>query len=407
MTNALAIAGVTATLKDVLHDAIVASDANQMGDVDVTCKPPDQLVGDDEKNILNIYPWKVTQNAALSNDMLPARGANGARMGRNRLALDIHFIMSATGAADLNAAILLGYGMQVLHEMPHLTSAAIAAALGTGGPPADGTILTPTMRALANSNLADQIERVRITPTKSEDEDLFKLWPAFNAALRMSSLYKASLVLLEVERDVVPGPKVRSVNLGVVPIKRPKINRVDRMDGTGVVAMGALTVGDRMVVGGNGFAGEDTVLWLGGAAVPLSGDAVVGDQRIAVTIPVDTRAGLHLMQLEHRYVMGADPTPKTQETSNGYPVLIAANVQSAQVVGDEIVVTCAHSVGSGQEARLFLASDSGAVYLDAAARNADGPELRFDVTDVAAGTYRWLLNVDGAETETPVDIVVP
>lgn len=131
MSNALAIAGVTAILRDRLNDGLLNANLDSLGQFSVTSSPPDLLVGDaDPANRLNIYLWNVTRNAAWSSQRLPARSAAGERIDNPFLALDLHYILTATGAEDLNAEILLGYGMQVLHETPVLTRADIRTALG-------------------------------------------------------------------------------------------------------------------------------------------------------------------------------------------------------------------------------------------------------------------------------------
>ena len=54
---------------------------------------------------------------------LPSRDASGRlRLTNAPLALDLHYLLSAYSGGDLHAEILLGYAMQLLHEMPVLTA---------------------------------------------------------------------------------------------------------------------------------------------------------------------------------------------------------------------------------------------------------------------------------------------
>ncbi|HYX42677.1 MAG TPA: Pvc16 family protein, partial [Pyrinomonadaceae bacterium] len=85
MSTALAIAAVTAVLKDLLNNGLidhnVSAHAN-LGEVSVSALPPDRVLPDPskEQNQLNLFLYQVTQNAGWRNVALPARSGRGDRL---------------------------------------------------------------------------------------------------------------------------------------------------------------------------------------------------------------------------------------------------------------------------------------------------------------------------------------
>src|SRR5688572_7139043 len=122
MSNALAIAGVTAVIRDLLDSGMIdhaITDAMGQG-VTVTAIAPDRvpLEGADARPQLNVFLHQATPNAALRNTALPSRDRHGTRLSNPPLALNLHYLVTAYGAGDLQAEVLLGYAMQLLHETP-------------------------------------------------------------------------------------------------------------------------------------------------------------------------------------------------------------------------------------------------------------------------------------------------
>ena len=200
MSNALALAGVTAVLRDLLNDGIVNQNVSGVvgSTVTVTTLPPDRVMANDgtEATQLNLFLRQVTPNPGWRNEGLPSRDGSGRnRLSNPPLALNLHYLISAYGAADLHAEIVLGYAMQLLHENPVITREAIRIALQ---PPADdAATLPPALRALAESGLQDQVEQLRITPEYLNSEEISKFWTAAQARYRSSAAYQVSVVLIQ------------------------------------------------------------------------------------------------------------------------------------------------------------------------------------------------------------------
>jgi hypothetical protein len=190
MSSALAIAGVTAVLRDRLNDGMVDHDISAVtgSTVSVTTLAPDRVLQAEgvESSQLNVFLYQVTPNTGWSNVGLPSRDASGRRRLTNPpLALDLHYLISAYGSEPLHREILLGYAMQLMHEYPVLTREMIRTALDPS--PDVGENLPASLRALAASGLADQIETLKITPQFLNSEELSKLWTATQSHFRPSA----------------------------------------------------------------------------------------------------------------------------------------------------------------------------------------------------------------------------
>lgn len=204
MSSPLAIAAVTAVLKDLLDNALVDHSVNETigSQVTVTALAPDliQLNGDTGSQ-LNLYFYRATPNQGWRNAGLPSMSANGQRLSNPPLALDLHYLLTAYASQDFQAEILLGYAMQLLHEVPVLTREAIRTTLAAPSP-VDGAVLPATLGSLSAADLADQIELIKITPDQMSTEEISKLWAAFQATYRPTAAYRASVVLIESRRAV-------------------------------------------------------------------------------------------------------------------------------------------------------------------------------------------------------------
>ena len=110
-------------------------------------------------------------------------------------------MLTAYGRADFQAEILLGYAMHLLHERPMLDRAAIRRALDPS--PLDVSMLPPAFQALTASDLADQVELIKITPAAMSSDDMSKLWSAIQSHYRPSSAYQVSVVLIEGTKPAV------------------------------------------------------------------------------------------------------------------------------------------------------------------------------------------------------------
>jgi Pvc16 N-terminal domain len=199
MSSPLAIAAVSAVLRNLLDDGLVDVGA-AVGAVKVTAVAPDTpaLVDPNAGPGLNLFLHRVSPNQGWRNVALPSHTASGSRQTNPPLGLDLHYLLTAYGTSDFQAEILLGYAMSLLHERPVLDRASIRTALDPS--PRGPSILPPAFQALAASDLADQLESVTVTWTPMDTEEMTRLWSAIQTHYRPTVAYAVSVVLIESTR---------------------------------------------------------------------------------------------------------------------------------------------------------------------------------------------------------------
>jgi hypothetical protein len=215
MSNFLAISAVTASIAYLLTQ----------GNIGVTAKPPDTQTASNAQ--INIFLYQVLPNLGYKNLDLPARNLSGTEIVRKQqLGLDLHYLLTAYGEGDneLSAQKILAETVVLLHEHPVLNRELIALALAH--PPetigADGVDLT-------KSDLANQLELVKLSMMHMSLEDLTKIWTSFfkTKPYRISVAYKATVVLLDGASEPLPTMPVRKVNSYAFTSPAPHITYVE------------------------------------------------------------------------------------------------------------------------------------------------------------------------------------
>ena len=435
MSNALAIASVTAVLRDLLNNGLIDHNVpGAVGDVTVTALPPDRI-DVTETNFtsrLNLYLYKVSHNSGWRSVGLPTRDSNGERVSNQPLALNLHYLLTAYGAEELHSEILLGYGMQILHETPILTRDAIRASLRPPTPGLNASGLPPQLQALFTSELAEQVELIKIWPETMTAEEIFNMWAAFSTVYRPTAPYQASVVLIESRRSVKSSLPVRARNLYVVPFKQPVVEQLKSQVAPGAPVLDQpILAGYLLAVQGKNLRGEETLLNVSGVEVaPVSSD--IADTQIIAPIPAQLRAGVHGVQVVHRLLMGAPPAPHRGVESNVAAFVLRPRVVEPVVVANvegtgvslrsaDVTVTVDPAVGATQRVVLLLnefqtpASPPGAPLPPALSYSFVAPSrinlqsppasppggsvsLTFRVSGVRAGRYLVRVQVDGAES---------
>lgn len=411
MSSALGIAAVTAVLKDLLINGLIDRDLNaSIGDVTVTALPPDRITtGTDEASQLNLFLYNVTPNAGWRNADLPSRNGRGERTANPALALDLNYLLTAYGAHEFHTEILLGYAMQLLHESPVLARAAIRTALSPT-PVTGGGGLPPTLQALATSELADQIEQIKIAHRPMTMDELSKLWTMFGAKYRPSACYAVSVVLIESvapKRSPLPvltrglndvGVVVQPNLLSPFPTlfaatfeneqTAARLNEIVTLDGTSL----------------DGEAGDSVVILLNhrlfNAPVTVNPLAGATDTRVPFRIPnnaADFPAGVYAASV------GFVNAGNLYRTTNAFGLALAPNnpgLPASPLARDgngnlNVTVTCAPEVWRGQRASLLLGDrEANAAAFNAAKTNT----LNFSFPGIPPGDYFVRLRVDGVES---------
>ena len=419
MSNPLAIAGVTAVIRDLLADGLIDADLDAVGGVTVSSLPLEQILAQQQqRNRLNVLFTHATPNSGWTNSRLPNRDAGGALVSRPMLALDLHYLITAIGLEDFVPEALLGYAMHLLHEQPVLGAAAIRRSLGQGA--VDGAVLPPLFQNLAAADLADQVESIRITPRNPDPEQWSHIWSSMNVGLRASAVYTASVVLIEgtaTPRSPLP---VIEGRLAVRTIRRPNIARafVQPAAGTPPNITAPMFPGSTLLLRGSGLLAEqETRVSIGGREV-VPAPASTATEMLAA-IPADSPAGVGTIQVRH-YVVGPGGAAdlRMREQSNAIAIgvrpIIAPDavndpgiaLSNAAIVNNRITgtvtVRLAHPVEQRQRASLRLSgrdavsAQSFAFFVGPLAADAD--RLAFDIANVPQGPYLVRIEIDGAES---------
>lgn len=224
MSSALAIASVTQVLKDLLNNGLIDHDITGIvnGNVKVTALPPDLVTtSNDEPAQLNIFMVHVSPNTGWVNQHYPSRNYSGERITNPPLALDLHYLLTAWCSNELHSEILLGYGMQLMHENPVLTREAIRKSLLLpGGISTAGLPLN--LQSLSGSGLEKQVEMVKIIPESLTMEEMARIWSALQTKYRPSAAYQVSVVLIESEIPTQPVLPVQERHIQVRPEVLPE-----------------------------------------------------------------------------------------------------------------------------------------------------------------------------------------
>jgi hypothetical protein len=415
MSSPLAIAAVTAAIKDLLNDGLLNNDLSSIGSFTVTSLPPDRIsTGQTEPNQLNVFLYQITPNSGWRNAMLPSRDSGGTRLSNPPLALDLHFLVTAYGAEDLNAEVLLGYAMQLLHDTPVLTRQQLRTVLG-GVNPVDGTILPSPFGNMSAADLADQIELIKITPVFLNTEDLSKLWTSMQARYRPSMAYMASVVLMQSSastRSAPPvlkrGPDDRGPVALATPFASLNTARAAASD-----LMPALRIGEQIRLVGSNLTSDGTTIVVlehaaTGAVNELLPDSPPTANELLVTIPgvIDDPNAMNLWQPGVYNISLRIERPNVPNyVTNSVPIALSPWIEIAPLAAAPgnftLTIRSMPRLSPQQESRALLVFGTTTITPATVTNPADllqPTTLTFSLTGVAPGQHIVRLRVEGIDS---------
>lgn len=395
MSNSLAIAAVTATLRNLLDTRINASVVDDpstdpgLAGTGVTTKALDKA-RTGNGNQVNLFLYQTATNAAWQNRDLPQQ-TKPNEQGRPPLALELHYLVTAygTGDDDQLGHRLLGRSMSVLYDHAVLGPSEIQA-------------------ALAGNDLANQVERVRIAPLALSVEEISKLWTVFQAPYRISAAYLISAVLIDsnaptkaalpvltrgsdnrgvASQASIDSPYPNLTSLGL-PAGQPSVRLEQTVQLLGAKLSGTL----------QGVLLQHS-RWEAGVEVPPTGTPT--DTEIHAIIPgtpASWPAGLYLAS-----ALVQRPTETYRRTTNELPLMVAPVITSAlpltASVGSTLALTCSPEVLSTQRVSLFIGDRE----IPAQPHPAQTPNLSFVLPSDLSGPYFIRLRVDGIDSQLVLD----
>ena len=380
MSDARAIEAVTETLRSIVDAGVkrVAPGARAI------TLPPHEITASQELRV-NVFLYQAAIDGALRNTD-PVNVAPG-ESGQPALPLILHYLITpyAPDADDVVAHRLLGGALQALHSHPLLTATDLA-------------------DVAPYSDIAHQVESVRICWQPLDDKDIYSFWSIFQAPYRVSTALELRVVLIDsTVQGSAPLPVLSRGATGrgpavVASVGYPEISAV-------IAPLGQPSAlpGEQVSLRGARLGATTVTVLLNHPVLPgpvrITPDSATTSE-VIFTLPADTPAGFGTVALSLS-------TPGiSDQLSNDAPVGIGLTITSplpADVAASggpaTLAVTCSPIVRAGQQAVLLIGGSPTA----AAPVTADTASLTFTVGPVPAGTYPLRLRVGGADTRLIAD----
>jgi Pvc16 N-terminal domain len=372
MSNSLAIAAVTATLRNLLDQGV----REELGGGVVTANPPDKARQSREgRNQLNLFLYQTTINSAWRNLDMPNRVKPG-ETGQPPLALNLYYLITAYGKDndDVIGHRLLGTAMQILHDRALLNPEEIK-------------------RALVESDLQNQIERVRITPQQLSLEEISKLWSIFQTQYRISAAYEVAVILIDSKRPVkaplpvlTRGESDRGVETQAdVTSPFPTLESLEFPN-----RQSSLRLGESLVLQGKRLEGANAVL-LRNSRLPqpitLAPTREANQLQIELPNQPDLPAGFYTATVQ------VQKEGKTRY-SNALSFSVAPFISSLNVVNRQLTLTCVPDIWVEQSVTLLIGDRELAPEPFSTKTN----QLTFDIREIPPGEYFLRLRVDGVDS---------
>jgi len=389
MSNTLAIAAVTQTFSDLLRNV---QDNPALGPTTVTNAPPDQAAPDPQQpeRRLNLYLYQVSPNCGWTNADLPIRDANGNLTSQPVLALDLHYLLTAYGlGGEIDTHHLMAHAMSIVHDTGYLDRSAIEASVNAPGSP------------VAGSDLADQVELVKLAPQMLTEEDLYRLWTVFQTSYRLSVGYQASVVLIQRTVETQREWPVRVAQITALPMQSPQIASVSPQP---VTIPGTLTIIGEGLMSPGGF-----VRLPSGDITPAAGS--VSPTQIEISLPSTLGAGQNTVQVIEPVTLEGSTETRPLFGSNAFPFLVAPSIQNipagglVATLGQNLTIDVSPAVLPSDTVVLFIGSTGIARTLDPTA-SADTPSTSatFAIpTTLATGSALVFVQVGGVSSPLELD----
>jgi hypothetical protein len=414
MSNTLAIAAVTQSLYNLIHREFATDPTGDLpsGGVEVTLQAPDAANGETRPNQVNLFLYHVMPNAAWRNMPLPNQILPG-ETGQPPLALNLYYMVTVYarekgGISDIDGHNLLGRVMRVLYDHP---------------------VLGPADIALPDSDVQNQIERIRITMQPLTIEEIYRLWTGFQTQYRLSVSYEVAVVLIESTRvpsrplpvlqigrdkkgvtvvpDAFPYPVLFSAQVKNIIMPAPPGN----FGGTDVSGIPPVALpGDTLIIQGHLLSGPSVQVSFASLQSQSPPPISLGNNSansIEITIPQDTSGrwpyGYYMLSIQ----VGQTPLPPPSPTfppysTNTLVVALAPQIDTtkppvaARNASGNVVVklSSVQPILVGQNVSLLLNDQE----IPSDPRVGTTTSLSFSGPNLAVGTYTLRLRVDGVDS---------
>jgi len=277
--NFLAFASVTATISYILEEV-----NRDIPGIRITTKPLDAIDVQNPVNGLNIFLYLVSPTTWVDAVDTLVMDKTGRPINNPSLSLDLHYIISATSSEneDLVAQKILASAIRILNNHPLLGRDLIRKAVRN-------------KEGLEFSDLAEQIDDVRLTLNPLSMKDLTEIWSKFpNANFRSSIAYTAQVVILESKIIEEPPGIISSIDQNyIVQLKSPSIERIDP-------SVLEYAPDARLAIVGSNLKAPAVYVEFGGNSSIQVKPSDISDTRLMVGLHADIEPGMLKVRIRHR-----------------------------------------------------------------------------------------------------------
>lgn len=417
MSNYLAIATVTATLQRLLQATIQAD----VSGARVTTIRPEYLESGAPESGVNLFLYQIESNPAWGNSHTPARQRRGEVSRQSQAALDLHYLFSFYGNdVELEPQRLLGSVVRTLEDSGTLTADLIR-----------DTVNDSSYPFLADSDLAEQPDAIRVEMGDLDLDDLSGLWGSFfQIPYVLSVAYKVTVVLVEGDSPAARALPVGSTQPSLAPFgQRPAIAQI-------LPAAGRYQPISRtsvLSIRGRNLAAAQTQVRLSGVLVTPPRVTSTEILLPLELLPAEAlRAGVQSLQVIHQATAVSPVERRRAEALPGRPglqtqretqlaiasesnveafvlrptivTLAVQDLEESEREGfnGQVVVTADLPISATQTVALVLnqraARDPATYQFAAGKRETDSTTVAIAIRDVKPGQYLTRLLVDGAES---------
>lgn len=394
MSDYLAVGAVSAVLRSLLTTALTSGGPSTIlvAPPGVTATSPDLVpTGQDEPPRVNLFMYYASFNAALRNLDFPARDSQGVKVSNPRLALNLHYLVSAYGSNQFDPEILLAWAMEVFHNTPVVARQTIQDALTSllGGP------ATPEAQLIAASSLANQIESIKITPEALSTEEIYRLWTAFQAKYRPTTSYQISVVVIQGTEPFASNLLVRHRTVTALPLQPPTITSLTPAM---IVSGGLLTIAGSNFVGDNP---ADTVVSFDSA--PGIAPSTLQGNLMRVGLPSTLLAGTRTVRVQRQITFPLSTAPHPGFSSDPALFQLLPTITNATPItvarGSTLTLQLTPDVGQTQNACAYIGDTAIQVDERPVSDPAVSPTIDFPIpAEFPTGSYPLRVEIDGAQS---------
>lgn len=393
MSNHLAIAAITTTLKNIIYQKI----NQEIEGGNVTTLPLDKSRDNNETNQINLFLYHLFPNLAWQNRH-PIAQRNRGESQKSPLGLDLFYLISVYGKKDdeVSSHQLLGKVISLFHDLNKITPNMIEAA---------------TSKELRESNLHQQIEQINIITLSLSLEETLSIWQGFNVPYRPCVCYQVSVILIDSQQSLtIPLPVLSQHN------KQGKIAQLGFLPTLTNIELPnrkpSAQLGDIITLRGNNLDKPGIKIRLTHTQFKHSLDLDpledIKFDRIQIKIPNleeavvnDWRIGLYLVSII--CIEGENQTPQ----SNELPLSLAAQVvaltpQETSEGPLKIRIHCTPALQSKQKAFIVWGDQVFPTRKRSHPQQPSITKLTCNIPSVTQGEYVVRLRVDGIDS-IPVD----